>query len=119
MAEMTIPMSVPLPVQPYFAIYTLEDGPARPAVRGVNWDLHATATDRSMAISHARMLAMQPGVREVHVKEVTENPKSGLIRVRNVTRCRRGHFLDFLRHPAGWPIAALCAGFAAALGLIL
>lgn len=80
-------------VHSYFAIYTLEpaDRSLRTSQRrGFNWDLHATATDKSMAISHARMLALQPGITEVHVKQVTENLSSGQVSVRNVKRCRRG-----------------------------
>ena len=75
-------------VYSYFVIYTLEDS-GQGGAYGMNWDLHATATDRTLAISHARMLAMQPDVKEVHVKHVTENPISGIISVRDVKRCGR------------------------------
>lgn len=83
-------------VNSYFAIYTLEgvggvESEGR-ANRGMNWDLHATATDRALAISHARMLALQPGVAEVHVKHVSENLASGTVSVRDVKRCKRGGF---------------------------
>ena len=78
-------------INSYFAIYTLEGLERQPQKQkhGLNWDLHATATDRTMAISHARMLALQPGVSEVHVKQVTEDLTSGLVSVRNVKRCKR------------------------------
>lgn len=77
-------------VNSYFAIYTLESAGGAIHPRGLNWDLHATATDRTLAISHARMLALQPGVREVHVKQVIEDLTSGLVSVRNIKRCKRG-----------------------------
>jgi hypothetical protein len=80
-------------VNSYFAIYTLEGAREHQKKRGLSWDLHATATDKSMAISHARMLALQPGVSEVHVKQVIEDTISGLVSVRNIKRCRRGGFL--------------------------
>jgi hypothetical protein len=76
-------------VNSYFAIYTLE-GAGAMMRRGLNWDLHATATDRGLAISHARMLALQPGVSEVQVKEIKEDLTSGMVRVRSVKRCKRG-----------------------------
>lgn len=92
MSHMMMPM-----VSSYFAIYTLENqGVLNRMTRGMNWDLHATAADKSAAISHARMLALQPGVSEVHVKEVTENHASGMVRVRDVTCCKRGSFLKDL-----------------------
>ncbi len=80
-------------IHSYFAIYTLEN-PVRArdrdrVVRGSTWDLHATAMDRSMAISHARMLALQPGVSEVQVKQVIENLSNGEVMVKDVKRCRR------------------------------
>lgn len=79
-------------VNSYFAIYTLEGTRAAPDTRrrGLLWDLHATATDRQLAISHARMLALQPGVSEVHVKQVTEDLASGQVSVRDIKRCKRG-----------------------------
>lgn len=83
-------------VNSYFAIYTLEGAGPAPVRRGLNWDLHATATDRTQAISHARMLALQPGVTEVHVKQVTEDLTSGLVSVRNVKRCKRGQLADWM-----------------------
>lgn len=96
MTAMLMPM-----VNSYFAIYTLENPVREPvigrAARGMNWDLHATATDRTMAISHARMLAMQPGVSEVHVKQVTENLSNGLVSVRDVKRCKRANYDRLLR----------------------
>jgi hypothetical protein len=76
-------------INSYFAIYTLEGMAQTHPKRGLNWDLHATATDRTQAISHARMLALQPGVTEVHVKQVTEDLTSGLVSVRDVKRCKR------------------------------
>lgn len=77
-------------VHSYFAIYTLEGVREQKKRRGLSWDLHATATDKTMAISHARMLALQPGVTEVQVKQVTEDTESGLVSVRNIKRCKRG-----------------------------
>jgi hypothetical protein len=80
-------------VNQYFAIYTLGDMDG--AHRGKPaWDLHATATDRTLAISHARMLALQPGVGEVHVKQVIENLTSGLVSVREIKRCKRGNAIN-------------------------
>lgn len=84
-------------IHSYFAIYTLEGVRESKKRRGLNWDLHATATDKTMAISHARMLALQPGVTEVQVKQVTEDTVSGMVSVRDITRCRRGSFLNALK----------------------
>ncbi|MBU6234278.1 MAG: hypothetical protein KGQ41_00395 [Alphaproteobacteria bacterium] len=91
MTEMLVPS-----INSYFAIYTVE-GPEDAVSngygrRGMNWDLHATATDKTMAISHARMLALQPNVHEVQVKHVTENLLSGTVSVRDIKRCKRGGF---------------------------
>lgn len=81
-------------INSYFAIYTVEEPSITENLgrmaRGMNWDLHATATDKSLAISHARMLALQPGVLEVHVKHVSENLENGTVSVRDVKRCKRG-----------------------------
>lgn len=77
-------------VNSYFAIYTLERAKPSRVRKGLSWDLHATATDKTMAITHARMLALQPGVSEVHVKQVTEDLNSGTVEVRNIKRCRHG-----------------------------
>jgi hypothetical protein len=82
-------------VNSYFAIYTLEKPTQARMHRGFNWDLHATATDKTMAISHARMLALQPGVSEVQVKQVTECPQSGEVHVRNIKRCKRSRVTRF------------------------
>lgn len=116
MTGMLVPM-----VHSYFAIYTLE-APVEPksqgrAFRGLSWDLHATATDKSMAISHARMLALQPGVDEVHVKQVTENHANGTVSVRDVTRCKRRDYDALLREwllPAA-AVTVLAAAFLAVL----
>lgn len=83
-------------VNSYFAIYTLEGQPPAAALRGLNWDLHATATDKGMAISHARMLALQPGVSEVHVKQVIEDLTSGLVSVKDIKRCKRGSVANWM-----------------------
>lgn len=77
-------------VNSYFAIYTLMDPDADCYRSSPNWDLHATATDRNLAISHAKMLVLQPGVGEVQVKEVIENVASGLVRVKNIKCWKRG-----------------------------
>lgn len=102
MTDMIVPS-----IHSYFAIYTVESDDVSKR-RGANWDLHATATDRMMAISHARMLALQPGVSEVHVKQVTENPFNGIVSVRDVIRCGRGTFAgsDAFRQ-AGYILAAI------------
>jgi len=83
-------------INSYFAIYTLDEQPPAAAMRGLSWDLHATATDRTMAISHARMLALQPGVCEVHVKQVIEDLASGLVSVKNIKRCKRGSIANWM-----------------------
>ncbi|MCB1538189.1 MAG: hypothetical protein H6865_04690 [Rhodospirillales bacterium] len=97
-------------VNSYFAIYTLEGARAADTAsrRGLFWDLHATATDRTLAISHARMLVLQPGVREVQVKQVTEDMASGQVSVRDVKRCRRGQVAH-----RGAAALAVCAGICA------
>ncbi|NBX66312.1 MAG: hypothetical protein EBQ96_04880 [Proteobacteria bacterium] len=104
-------------INSYFAIYTVEEPIVTETIgrmsRGMSWDLHATATDRSLAISHARMLALQPGVLEVHVKHVSENLENGTVSVRDVKRCRRGR-VHLSREAA---IAA--AAFAATLAFLL
>ncbi len=100
-------------VNSYFAIYTVEG----PSLRGMNWDLHATATDKTMAISHARMLVLQPGVAEVHVKQVTENLASGVVSVRDIKRCKRVNISEKFSK-WGLPIAAI-AFIAVALALFL
>ena len=79
-------------VNSYFAIYTLMNPGASARHRKPNWDLHATATDRSLALEHARMLALQPGVDEVQVKRVDENMSSGLVSVRNIKSLKKGVF---------------------------
>lgn len=99
-------------VNSYFAIYTLEGAIPGPVRRGLSWDLHATATDRQLAISHARMLALQPGVSEVHVKQVTEDLTSGQVSVRDVKRCKRGNFSEMSLR------AGVAAAFIAAVALI-
>lgn len=76
-------------VTEYFAIYTIRS--QNEGYRGQPvWDLHATAADKRTAISHARLLALQPNVGEVQVKHVAENMVSGLVRVREIKRCRKG-----------------------------
>lgn len=104
-------------VHSYFAIYTVEEPNIAEntgrAARGMNWDLHATATDRSLAISHARMLALQPGVLEVHVKHVSENLEKGTVSVRDIKRCKRGNIN--LNH-AVLAMAAVCAALLLGLG---
>lgn len=71
----------------YFAIYTIGKpfGRSGQAV----WDLHATAQDKRTALEHARLLALQPNVIEVQVKQVTEQTSSGQICVREIKRCRK------------------------------
>ncbi len=97
-------------VNSYFAIYTLENMErSSPKKRGLNWDLHATATDKTMAISHARMLALQPGVSEVHVKQVTEDLTSGMVSVRDVKKCKRSNSGAFVIYGTFGLIAAACA----------
>lgn len=102
-------------INSYFAIYTLEGAGKAGPVRtrgGMNWDLHATATDRTLAISHARMLALQPNVREVHVKQVVEDLTSGLVSVKDVKRCKRGDAARMLtRAGCALGLAAIMAGF--------
>lgn len=100
-------------VNSYFAIYTLmnpsmAEGAGRRSAQ--NWDLHATATDRSLAMSHARMLVLQPGVNEVHVKQVDENLASGHVSVRNVKCWKRGGIAT-----RTWA----CAGLAALMAITL
>lgn len=102
-------------VHSYFAIYTLEGQPPSLAMRGLNWDLHATATDKTMAISHARMLALQPGICEVHVKQVVEDLTSGLVSVKDIMRCKRGQVANWMI--AGGAITTLAA-IAAMLTLV-
>lgn len=77
-------------VTSYYAIYTLAQVGQAVSKFGMNWDLHATATDRDRAIAHAKMLALQPGVAEVHVKEVIENSGTGHVSVRNIKTCKAG-----------------------------
>jgi len=102
-------------VNSYFAIYTLGDVLPGEHKRSSAWDLHATATDRNLAISHARMLALQPGVGEVHVKQVIENLASGLVSVREIKRCKRGRQGII----ALWLcVAALCAALPALCALV-
>lgn len=72
----------------YFAIYTV--GTRKSAHGDAIWDLHATAPDKRTALDHARVLVLQPHVREVQVKEITENNSSGHVRVREIKRCKRG-----------------------------
>lgn len=97
-------------INSYFAIYTLEGARSHtPRQRGLNWDLHATATDKAMAISHARMLALQPGVSEVHVKKVTEDMSSGLVSVRNVKRCKRNDTGTMMIY-SGFALLAVAGG---------
>ena len=76
----------------FFAIYTLEKTSQR-LRKSLAWDLHATATDKTKAISHARMLALQPQVAEVHVKHMQACPDSGEVAVTTVLTCRRGNTL--------------------------
>jgi len=78
-------------VNSYFAIYTLMDPVSSTHRRKSNWDLHATATDKDQALTHAKMLVLQPGVDEVHVKRVDENTTNGMVSVHDVKRWRRGH----------------------------
>jgi len=78
-------------VNSYFAIYTLMDPGGNYPHSSANWDLHAMATDKGLAMSHAKMLALQPGVGEVHVKRVEENLASGLVSVRNIKSWKRGN----------------------------
>ena len=101
-------------VNSYFAIYTLEGSRPSQATRtcGQLWDLHATATDRQLAISHARMLALQPGVSEVHVKQVTEDLASGQVSVRDIKRCRRGGAYGYYK-AASVALAIVCAALMA------
>lgn len=84
-------------VHSYFAIYTLEGVREPKKRRGLSWDLHATATDKTMAITHARMLALQPGVTEVQVKQVIEDTTSGYVSVRDIKRCKRGGIMTAMR----------------------
>lgn len=101
-----IPAMLMPAVNSYFAIYTLEGQPPSSALRGLNWDLHATATDRGMAISHARMLALQPGVSEVHVKQVIEDLTSGLVSVKDIKRCKRGGVANWMIATGGMLLIA-------------
>ena len=103
-------------VNSYFAIYTLEQPREAKGRRGQNWDLHATATDKTQAISHARMLALQPGVNEVHVKQVIEDTVSGRVSVRNVKCCKRGGYSGFLARTG---MAVLVFGIPTVLALFL
>jgi len=98
-------------VYSYFAIYTLMNPGISARNRSSSWDLHATATDRSLAMAHARILALQPGVDEVQVKRVDENLASGLVSVRNIRCWKKGAF-----NPVRLVVYALA--FCAVAGLI-
>lgn len=76
----------------FFAIYTLEKTSQR-LRKSLVWDLHATANDQLKAVSHARMLALQSQVAEVHVKHMQACPESGEMAVKTVLTCRRGSTL--------------------------